>query len=273
MGRLPVRLGSCLVLPHRAVFAAGRCMWSVPRRAGTVCGACPQRRRLPRLCPAASVIVDASALPGHLGWPGWPRGRPTRGGRFCCGSAGRTAPPVAAPLRRRRRARTPRPASTRRGRPGRLPRRWSRPLPSPLEAPAYSATWSPSSRRADGVLPPPPPRQPRPALRLRLRGRRRSAWPRGFPPGGCRPPLGGLRRASPRPFLRAFRVSRSPWPACASAFRRLFDDWFPDADKIVDFYHAAEYLWAAARARHDAGDLAEAWAKKYVRPQGASAAY
>ena len=48
----------------------------------------------------------------------------------------------------------------------------------------------------------------------------------------------------------------------AEWIRRLFDDWFPDADKIVDFYHAAEYLWAAARARHDAGDLAEAWAKK-----------
>ena len=48
----------------------------------------------------------------------------------------------------------------------------------------------------------------------------------------------------------------------AEWIRRLFDDWFPDADKIVDFYHAAEYLWAAARARHAAGDLAEAWAKK-----------
>ena len=48
----------------------------------------------------------------------------------------------------------------------------------------------------------------------------------------------------------------------AEWIRRLFDDWFPDADKIVDFYHAAEYLWAAAWARHDAGDLAEAWAKK-----------
>ena len=49
----------------------------------------------------------------------------------------------------------------------------------------------------------------------------------------------------------------------AEWIRRLFDDWFPDAVGIVDFYHAAEYLWAAARARHDAGgDLAAAWARR-----------
>ena len=44
--------------------------------------------------------------------------------------------------------------------------------------------------------------------------------------------------------------------------RRVFGDWFPDAEKIVDYYHAAEYLWAAARARHGDGDLANAWARK-----------
>ncbi len=49
----------------------------------------------------------------------------------------------------------------------------------------------------------------------------------------------------------------------AEWIRRLFDDWFPDAVGIVDSCHAAEYLWAAARARHDAGgDLAAAWARR-----------
>ena len=48
----------------------------------------------------------------------------------------------------------------------------------------------------------------------------------------------------------------------AEWIRRVFDDWFPDAEKIVDHYHAAEYLWAAARARHGDGDLAKAWARK-----------
>ncbi len=49
----------------------------------------------------------------------------------------------------------------------------------------------------------------------------------------------------------------------AEWIRRLFDDWFPDAVAIVDSCHAAEYLWAAARARHDAGgDLAAAWARR-----------
>ena len=48
----------------------------------------------------------------------------------------------------------------------------------------------------------------------------------------------------------------------AEWIRRVFDDWFPDAEKIVDYYHATEYLWAAARARHGDGDLAKAWAKK-----------
>ena len=48
----------------------------------------------------------------------------------------------------------------------------------------------------------------------------------------------------------------------AEWIRRMFDDWFPNAVKIVDYYHAAEYLWTAARARHGDGDLAGAWAKK-----------
>ena len=48
----------------------------------------------------------------------------------------------------------------------------------------------------------------------------------------------------------------------AEWIRRVFDDWFPDAEKVVDHYHAAEYLWMAARARHGDGDLAKAWAKK-----------
>ena len=44
--------------------------------------------------------------------------------------------------------------------------------------------------------------------------------------------------------------------------RRLFDDWFPKSERVVDYHHAAEHLWAAARARHGPGDLAAAWAKK-----------
>ena len=48
----------------------------------------------------------------------------------------------------------------------------------------------------------------------------------------------------------------------AEWIRRVFDDWFPDAEKVVDYCHAAEYPWAAARARHGGGDLARAWAKK-----------
>lgn len=42
--------------------------------------------------------------------------------------------------------------------------------------------------------------------------------------------------------------------------RRVFDDWFGDACKIVDYHHATEYAWAVACARH--GGLAKAWAKK-----------
>ena len=48
----------------------------------------------------------------------------------------------------------------------------------------------------------------------------------------------------------------------AGWIRRIFDDWCVDARKVVDFYHAAEYLWAAARARHGDGDLAGTWAGK-----------
>ncbi len=48
----------------------------------------------------------------------------------------------------------------------------------------------------------------------------------------------------------------------AGRVRRLFDDWFPKSERVVDYYHAAEHLWAAARARHGPGDLAAAWAKK-----------
>ena len=55
----------------------------------------------------------------------------------------------------------------------------------------------------------------------------------------------------------------------AEWIRRLFDDWFPDARKVVDYYHAAEYLWSAARARHGEGDLAAAWAKKLCGMLGA----
>ena len=37
----------------------------------------------------------------------------------------------------------------------------------------------------------------------------------------------------------------------------------------MDYYHAAECLWSAARARHGEGDLAAAWAKKLCGMLGA----
>ena len=36
----------------------------------------------------------------------------------------------------------------------------------------------------------------------------------------------------------------------AEWLRRRFGEWFPDAVAIIDFFHAAEYLWAAAGARY-----------------------
>ena len=49
----------------------------------------------------------------------------------------------------------------------------------------------------------------------------------------------------------------------AEWLRRLYAQWFPDAVRIVDFFHAAEYLWAAARARHHRDDgAAKRWAEK-----------
>ena len=52
----------------------------------------------------------------------------------------------------------------------------------------------------------------------------------------------------------------------ADWLRRLFDEWFPAAVSIVGFFHAAEYLWAAAGARYGPGsDLAKRWAAKLCR--------
>ena len=48
----------------------------------------------------------------------------------------------------------------------------------------------------------------------------------------------------------------------ADWLRRLFDQWFPDAERIVDFFHAAERLWDAARARHPDDGAAKRWADK-----------
>ena len=66
-----------------------------------------------------------------------------------------------------------------------------------------------------------------------------------------------------------------------AAWRRLFGEWFPDAVQIVDFFHAAKYLWAAAGARYGPGtDLAQTVGKAAVaaakdgprRPGGGGAA-
>ena len=52
----------------------------------------------------------------------------------------------------------------------------------------------------------------------------------------------------------------------AEWLRRLFDEWFPNAAHVVDFFHAAEYLWAAANARHGPGTKrARRWARKLCR--------
>ena len=52
----------------------------------------------------------------------------------------------------------------------------------------------------------------------------------------------------------------------AAWLRRLFGEWFPDAVPIVDFFHAAEYLWAAAGARYGPGTKRAArWAAKLCR--------
>ena len=52
----------------------------------------------------------------------------------------------------------------------------------------------------------------------------------------------------------------------AGWLRRLFAEWFPNAARIVDFFHAAEYLWEAARGRHpDDGEAAKRWAEKQCR--------
>ena len=52
----------------------------------------------------------------------------------------------------------------------------------------------------------------------------------------------------------------------ADWLRRLYEEWFPNAERIVDFFHAAEYLWAAARGRHgDDAKAAKRWAEKLCR--------
>ena len=52
----------------------------------------------------------------------------------------------------------------------------------------------------------------------------------------------------------------------ADWLRRLYEAWFPNAVRIVDFFHAAEYLWAAARGRHgDDAKAAKRWAGKLCR--------
>lgn len=52
----------------------------------------------------------------------------------------------------------------------------------------------------------------------------------------------------------------------AAWLRRLYAEWFPNAVAIVDFFHAAEYIWAAARARYGPeSDLAKRWAVRLCR--------
>ena len=52
----------------------------------------------------------------------------------------------------------------------------------------------------------------------------------------------------------------------AAWLRRLYAEWFPKAVAVVDFFHAAEYIWAAARARYGPeSDLAKRWAVRLCR--------
>ena len=88
-----------------------------------------------------------------------------------------------------------------------------------------------------------------PASRAR---RRRPARSRRSSGGCC---ANWRRRAARRRNVEVCVGDGAEW------IRRVFDDWFPDAVRIVDYYHATEYLWEAARARLD-GDLAKTWAKR-----------
>ena len=55
----------------------------------------------------------------------------------------------------------------------------------------------------------------------------------------------------------------------ADWLRRLYEGWFPNAVRIVDFFHAAEYLWAAARGRRrDDAAAAKRWAEELYRLLG-----
>ena len=46
----------------------------------------------------------------------------------------------------------------------------------------------------------------------------------------------------------------------------MFEEWFPNAVRIVDFFHAAEYLRASSRGRHPRDDeAAKRWAEKQCR--------
>ena len=51
----------------------------------------------------------------------------------------------------------------------------------------------------------------------------------------------------------------------AEWLRRLFAQWFPNAARIVDFFHAAEHPWTAARARHGDDGAARRWAEKLCK--------
>lgn len=67
----------------------------------------------------------------------------------------------------------------------------------------------------------------------------------------------GLQRGAHRAEELIFIADGAQW------IWRLVEDHFPNALQIVDWYHAAEYVWKVAHGVYGEGsDLAEAWANK-----------
>ena len=87
--------------------------------------------------------------------------------------------------------------------------------------------------------------------------------------GGTRPAPGSTRHFAAVESAEDDAKGDSPawrWGTARTGFGGCTGAWFPNAVRIVDFFHAAEYLWAAARGRHgDDAKAAKRWAEKLCR--------
>lgn len=71
--------------------------------------------------------------------------------------------------------------------------------------------------------------------------------------------LMGLQRGADRAEELIFIADGAKW------IWKLVEEHFPDAIEIVDWYHAAEYVWKVAHGAYGEGsDLAKAWANKQL---------